>query len=142
MSGTTGTSVAEQPSLVLRSLPYLDEKWLRADLYGALQSTEDLAILWNNLVKDHELLTTSVGGSSAVNSAGSVSYSIAGGHHYCGVQKLTCSCCTGVCRPFSGCNCGPCQQLDDEAVPTKRKEQSGHYAHRVLFQFFFLIIFN
>lgn len=125
----SGLADQQQPPapLVLRSLPYLDEKWLRADLYGALQNTEDLATLWNNLIKDHELLSGGCG--VTINSAGNPSYSIAGGQHYCGVQKLICSCCTGVCRPFASCNCPPCQQLDDEPQPPKRYSSTHHQHH-------------
>lgn len=27
---------------------------------------------------------------------------------------LTCPCCNGICGPQHGCNCGPCQKLDEE----------------------------
>lgn len=129
----SGLAEQQPPPLVLRSLPYLDEKWLRADLYGALQNTEDLSILWNNLVKDHELLAAATFNGSAtttINSAGNASFSINGGQHYCGVQKLTCSCCSGYCRPFASCNCPPCQQLDDEPHPPKRHSSSAHHHHQ------------
>lgn len=116
---------------MLRALPYLDEKWLRADLYGALQSTENLAILWNNLVKDHELQPASSSSRPAVtiNAAGNAAYSTAAGQHYCGVQQLSCSCCSGVCRPFAACNCAPCQQLDAEPQPPKRQSSAHHHQH-------------
>lgn len=126
MSGATDLSI--------RSLPYLDAKWLRADLYGALQNTEDLAVLWNNLIKDNELVTScsSVGGGTitlvsgvTVNSAGHVSYIGNNGRHYCGADMLLCSCCTGFCRPMSECNCSACHQLDMEE-PTKKNASGGH----------------
>lgn len=112
--------------LSIRSLPYLDAKWLRADLYGALQSTEDLAILWNTLIKDNEL--GSGGGgvghhnvtTITINSAGHVSYIGNNGRHYCGGEKLLCSCCTGYCRPMADCNCTACLQLDHEEPTTKK----------------------
>lgn len=104
----------------LRSLPFLDGKWLRADLQSALRSSEDLSILWNNLVKDNELVcvnttTTTV----AINAAGNVAYMQNSGKYYCGMEKLTCSCCTGYCRPTADCNCMSCRQLDtDESTTT------------------------
>lgn len=27
---------------------------------------------------------------------------------------LTCPCCNGICGPQHGCNCEPCQKLDEE----------------------------
>lgn len=120
--------------LSIRSLPYLDEKWLRADLYGALQNTEDLAVLWNNLIKDNELVTSCSGAGGGtttlvsgvtVNSAGHLSYIGNNGRHYCGQQKLLCSCCTGFCRPMSECNCSACHQLDMEE-PTKKNSSGSH----------------
>lgn len=126
MSGATDLSI--------RSLPYLDAKWLRADLYGALQNTEDLAVLWNNLIKDNELVTScsGVGGGTTtlvsgvtVNSSGHVSYIGNNGRHYCGQKKLLCSCCTGFCRPMSECNCSACHQLDMEE-PTKKNSSGSH----------------
>lgn len=107
----------------IRSLPYLDAKWLRADLQAALRSSEDLSILWNNLVKDNELIcanttTTTV----AINAAGNVAYMQNSGKYYCGMEKLTCSCCTGYCRPTADCNCVSCRQLDtDDTAATSSK---------------------
>lgn len=127
------------PDFVIHSLPYLDSKWLRADLYGALQSNEDLAVLWNNLIRDNELVQIGVGGTvgtagtisqitgnSTVNCAGNLSFMGANGKHYCGVQKLLCSCCTGYCRPASDCNCYACHQLDNEETPKKNTNSSGN----------------
>lgn len=117
-------------TISLRSLPYLDEKWLRADLYAALQSTEDLAHLWNNLVRDQELCTgtgptASSSSAGTLNAAGNVSYLSAAGRYYCGAQRLQCSCCTGFCRPSSACNCVACELLDAEPP-----ESSGIGARR------------
>lgn len=115
--------------LSIRSLPYLDAKWMRADLYGALQSTEDLAILWNTLIKDNELVSSgSVGNhnsSVTVNSAGHIAFVGANGRHYCGGEKLLCSCCTGYCRPMSDCNCTACLQLDHEEPTNKKSANSS-----------------
>lgn len=36
------------------------------------------------------------------------------GHYYCGMRVLSCLCCDGICGPQHGCNCTPCQKLDDE----------------------------
>lgn len=111
----------------LRSLPYLDGKWLRADLQMALRSTEDLSILWNNLVKDNELFCCNISNNNnqnitnsiAINSSGNVAYMQNSGKYYCGVEKLTCICCSGYCRPTSDCNCISCHQLDKEENVTK-----------------------
>lgn len=123
----------------LRSLPYLDAKWKCADLYGALQSTEDLAILWNNLIKDDEIWCNASGsGSSPIGSAttnqmpaknwaGHPSYIGANGKHYCGALKVGCTCCVGYCRPSSDCNCFACQQLDSEE-PKKKNANSANIA--------------
>lgn len=36
------------------------------------------------------------------------------GHYYCNMSVLSCLCCDGICGPQHGCNCGPCQKLDEE----------------------------
>jgi len=36
------------------------------------------------------------------------------GHYYCGMRVLSCLCCDGICGPQHGCNCTPCQKLDEE----------------------------
>lgn len=97
--------------LTLHSLPYLDGKWLRADLVGALQSTEDMATLYNRLVQSCEIVNSDQPG--VINCWGNYSYMSSYGKHYCGVQKLLCSCCTGYCRPNSDCNCYACRQADE-----------------------------
>ena len=35
------------------------------------------------------------------------------GKYYCGLRRLTCHCCSGICEP-NGCNCPACAQLDAE----------------------------
>lgn len=127
VDGGTTTQSMMVSDVSIRSLPYLDAKWLRADLHAALQSTEDLAILWNNLIKDNELVSSSSSATTmhhvTVNSAGHLSYVAANGRHYCGQAKLLCSCCTGYCRPMSDCNCPPCHQLDmEEPLPGSSKK--------------------
>lgn len=114
--------------LCLRPLPYLDAKWLRVDLYGALRATECTAVQFNNLVKDNELIVSEgVQQGVLLNSAGYVSYVNSFGKHYCGVLEISCICssgsnCTGICRPDTECNCDPCHQLDEET--TKKSSTS------------------
>lgn len=104
----------------LRPLPYLDSKWLRADLQSALRSNDDLSILWNNLVKDNELVTNPTSNTTIINSAGNVAYMQCYGRFYCGVEKLTCNCCTGYCRPTSECSCASCRKHETEEHTNKR----------------------
>lgn len=47
------------------------------------------------------------------------------GHYYCGMRVLTCACCDGLCGPQMGCNCSPCQRLDQDE--TKRAEIFGRF---------------
>lgn len=30
------------------------------------------------------------------------------------MRVLSCLCCDGICGPQHGCNCAPCQKLDEE----------------------------
>lgn len=55
----------------LRAFSYLDAKWLRANFQSALRSTEVLSILWNNLVKDNELICARTANTiaTAINSS-------------------------------------------------------------------------
>ncbi|XP_031621811.1 probable E3 ubiquitin-protein ligase HERC2 [Contarinia nasturtii] len=126
MAATTTTDIR------LRPLPYLNSKWLRADLLQALRSPENLSILWNNLIKDNELYCDSSGSNSnsngtfkleAINSAGNVSYALPSNRrYYCGVEKLTCSCCSGYCRPDPNCcNCMSCRVLDGSAGESSKR---------------------
>lgn len=106
----------------LRPLPCYDGKWLRADLQSALRSTEDLSNLWNNLVKDGEMVSVSASlpPIAVINSTGNISYLHSSGRFYCGAEKLNCSCCTGFCRPSTDCNCTACSQLDADEHVNKR----------------------
>lgn len=119
--------------LLLRPLPYLDAKWLRVDLYGALRGTECNSVQYNNLVKDNELIVCDgvQHGVAVLNSAGNVSYVNSFGKHYCGVLDISCSCsngpiCTGICRPDTECNCEACHQLDEETT----KKNTAHIQNR------------
>lgn len=117
----------------LRPLPYLDSKWLRANLLSALRSPENLSVLWNNLIKDNEVYCDNSGGLcnnahhhyklEAINAAGNKSFIIPPTRRYfCGVEKLTCNCCTGYCRPDSTCcNCLSCRVLDNSAIDTSKR---------------------
>lgn len=117
----------------LRPLPYLNSKWLRADLLSALRSPENLSILWNNLIKDNELYCDSSGLNNscnngqfkleAINAAGNVSYAVPSTRrYYCGAEKLTCACCSGYCRPDSNCcNCMSCRVLDGSGAESSKR---------------------
>lgn len=129
----------------LRPLPFLNNKWLRADLLSALRSPETLSILWNNLIKENELFCDSSGSNNscssngggggggtlkleAINAAGNISYAVPSTkRYYCGAEKLTCSCCSGYCRPDSNCcNCMSCRVLDGTgAESTKRSSENN-----------------
>lgn len=99
--------------LYLRPLPFLDTKWLRADITASLRNTEDTAVLWNNLVQDCEVVSSPT--APVENVLGNLSYLGDDGKHYCGVEKLTCMCCfSNFCGPLSGCNCRSCRQLDSD----------------------------
>lgn len=43
------------------------------------------------------------------------------GHYYCNMKVLSCLCCDGICGPHRGCNCGPCQKLDEEEAARANK---------------------
>lgn len=118
----------------LRPLPYLNNKWLRADLLSALRSPENLSILWNNLIKDNELYCDNSGSNNscnssgafkleAINAAGNVSYAVPSTRrYYCGAEKLTCTCCSGYCRPDSNCcNCTSCRVLDGSGGESSKR---------------------
>lgn len=131
--------MASTNDIQLRPLPYLDGKWMRADLLSALRSPENLSILWNNLIKDNELycdgtieLSNNSGTSGttfkleAINAAGNISYAVPttrpSVRYYCGVEKLTCNCCTGYCRPdANSCNCQSCRVLDNTGGESSRR---------------------
>lgn len=104
--------------LQLCALKYLDSKWARADLIGALRNPNDLSILWNTLIRDSELLATPITG--VTNSCGNLCYASATGQYYCGVAKLSCSCCQGYCRPDSTCKCTSCSQVEVRENTSKK----------------------
>lgn len=110
--------------LYLRPLPCLDAKWVRADLISSLRNSEDAAILWNNLIQDCELVSSPA--APVLNAAGNLSYLGDDGKHYCGVQKLQCSCCPAndYCGPLSACNCTACHSLDSDATIKKITTQA------------------
>lgn len=104
--------------LYLRPLPFLDAKWLRADLISSLRNVEDAAVLWNNLIQDCELVSSPA--APVLNAAGHLSYLGDDGKHYCGIQKLQCSCCPlDYCGPLSACNCSACRTLDSDSAIKK-----------------------
>uniref|UniRef100_W8AHF9 HECT-type E3 ubiquitin transferase n=1 Tax=Ceratitis capitata TaxID=7213 RepID=W8AHF9_CERCA len=112
------SSCNSSTDLYLRPLPYLDSKWLRADLIAGLRNAEDAAVLWNNLIQDCELVSSPA--APVNNAAGHLSYLGDDGKHYCGVQKLQCSCCPlDYCGPLSGCNCSACRTLDSDSAIKK-----------------------
>lgn len=124
----------------LRPLPYLNNKWLRADLLSALRSPENLSILWNNLIKDNELYCDSSGSNNngganggtfkleAINAAGNISYAVPSTRrYYCGAEKLTCTCCSGYCRPDSNCcNCMSCRVLDGSGGESAKRSSENN----------------
>lgn len=113
------TTNSANTDLYLRPLPFLDAKWVRADLIACLRNPEDAAVLWNNLIQDCELVSSAA--APVLNAAGNLSYLGDDGKHYCGVQKLQCSCCppSDYCGPLSACNCTACHTLDSDAAIKK-----------------------
>uniref|UniRef100_A0A1B0AIV8 HECT-type E3 ubiquitin transferase n=1 Tax=Glossina pallidipes TaxID=7398 RepID=A0A1B0AIV8_GLOPL len=113
------TTNSANTDLYLRPLPFLDAKWVRADLIACLRNPEDAAVLWNNLIQDCELVSSAA--APVLNAAGNLSYLGDDGKHYCGVQKLQCSCCppSDYCGPLSACNCSACHTLDSDAAIKK-----------------------
>lgn len=91
----------------LRKFEYLDEKWLKCNLNGALKDPYTRSAIFNTLIQDNELSDTKF--HLAVNSSGRNSYLRSDGKYYCGGKVLTCSCCEGVCGPTSSCVCDACQ---------------------------------
>jgi E3 ubiquitin-protein ligase HERC2 len=109
-----------------RALPYLDKKWMKADLTSALNSPEDyLSVFWNNLLADNEISISKY--KSIVNSAGNLSYLKDNDKYYCGAQNLTCSCCKGVCSESSACSCQSCQKLETEETGKKFQQSQQHH---------------
>ncbi|CAB3375688.1 Hypothetical predicted protein [Cloeon dipterum] len=99
------------PDMVLRTQARLDGKWLKADLQTCF-ADDALSMLWNEMLKDGELSATS--SESLINSVGAAAKKGESGHYYCGMKVLSCACCDGICGPQMGCNCAPCQKLDDD----------------------------
>ncbi|XP_030381589.1 probable E3 ubiquitin-protein ligase HERC2 [Scaptodrosophila lebanonensis] len=115
-----GTAAATTPTgdLYLRPLPYLDAKWLRADLIACLRNSAEAAVLWNHLIQDCELVSSPA--AAVMNARGQLSYLGDDGKHYCGAQKLKCICCqSDYCGPLSACNCEGCRPLDSDTAIRK-----------------------
>ncbi|XP_015113813.1 E3 ubiquitin-protein ligase HERC2 [Diachasma alloeum] len=100
-----------QLSITVRPESRLDAKWLKTDLQRFL-CRDGLAELWNGMVRDGEIVGSFSDG--LINAAGVISRKGDSGHYYCNLRVLSCLCCDGICGPQSGCNCGPCQKLDEE----------------------------
>ncbi|CAD6227584.1 GSCOCG00001264001-RA-CDS [Cotesia congregata] len=100
-----------QLNITVRPEARLDAKWLKTDL-RRLQCRDGLAELWNGMVRDGEIVGAFSDG--LINSAGVVARKGDSGHYYCNLRVLSCPCCDGICGPQSGCNCTPCQNLDEE----------------------------
>lgn len=109
--------------LHFRALPYLDKKWIKADVGTALRCSEDLANLWNHLIQDEEVVTCKP--QISVNACGDVAYARPDGKYYCGQQALSCACCKGVCSATSSCCCSGCQILEVDEGPVKKSSGSG-----------------
>ncbi|XP_054270101.1 E3 ubiquitin-protein ligase HERC2 isoform X2 [Macrosteles quadrilineatus] len=103
-----------------------DAKWLKIDLQDALKRHQ-LAQSWNELIKDGEIYGDF--SETLLNGVGVAARKGHSGHYYCGLRVLTCACCDGICGPQRGCNCGPCQQLDQEEVcrTQQHKPQPSQY---------------
>ncbi|CAK9821701.1 hypothetical protein ANTRET_LOCUS387 [Anthophora retusa] len=100
-----------QLDIVIRPEARLDAKWLKTDLKRLLYR-DGLAELWNEMVRDGEIIGSFSDG--LVNAAGTIAKKGESGHYYCNMRVLSCLCCDGICGPQRGCNCGPCQKLDEE----------------------------
>ncbi|XP_072748341.1 E3 ubiquitin-protein ligase HERC2 [Anoplolepis gracilipes] len=103
--------MSTQLNITVRPEVRLDAKWLKTDLQRFLYR-DGLAELWNEMVRDGEIVGSFSDG--LINAAGIVAKKGENGHYYCGMRVLSCLCCDGICGPQHGCNCTPCQKLDDE----------------------------
>ncbi|KAJ8681467.1 hypothetical protein QAD02_017254 [Eretmocerus hayati] len=112
--------MSAQLKFTLRPEPRLDAKWLKVDLQRFLWR-DGLSELWNEMIRDGEIAGAFSDG--LVNSAGVVARKGESGHYYCNLRVLSCPCCDGICGPQSGCNCGPCQKLDNEEDHTITAEK-------------------
>lgn len=94
--------------MFLRKFEYLDEKWLKCNLNGALKDPYFVrSAIFNTLIQDNELSDTKF--QSIDNVSGRKSYLRGDGKYYCGGKLLNCSCCEGICGPTSSCVCDSCQ---------------------------------
>lgn len=92
----------------LRKLEYLDEKWLRCNLNGALKDPYfTRSAIYNTLIQDNEL--SDIKFNFILNTAGRPSYLRSDGKYFCGGKVLNCSCCDRICSPSSSCVCDSCQ---------------------------------
>ena len=81
---------------------------------------DGLKRLWNELVKDGEIpLKPS---HVKINCDGGPAQKGETGRFYCGRHILKCTCCDGHCGP-DGCNCDPCQKLDQEDREQKEEDE-------------------
>ncbi|XP_026277054.2 E3 ubiquitin-protein ligase HERC2 [Frankliniella occidentalis] len=97
----------------VRPLGRLDRKWLKVDLQSTL-SRDGLIRLWNEMVRDGELSRPGI--DAYLNANGVPTHKGETGRYYCGLRVLNCTCCDGVCGPLEGCNCPPCQAIDNEEL--------------------------
>lgn len=128
-SYSTIASAAAAPisDLYLRPLPYLDAKWLRADLIACLRNASEGAVLWNHLIQDCELVSSPT--APLINTRGQLSYLGDDGKHYCGAQLLQCACCQPeYCGPLSACNCDACRPLDSDTAIKKLTSAAAQQA--------------
>nr|XP_012152188.1 PREDICTED: E3 ubiquitin-protein ligase HERC2 [Megachile rotundata] len=107
-----------QLDIVIRPEIRLDAKWLKTDLKRLLYR-DGLAELWNEMVRDGEIVGSFSDG--LINAAGIIAKKGESGHYYCNMRVLSCLCCDGICGPHRGCNCGPCQKLDEEEAARANK---------------------
>ena len=89
--------------------------------YQVAFSHDGLKRLWNELVKDGEI--PSRPSDTKINCDGVPSQKGEAGKYYCGRHVLSCTCCEdGICGPNKGCNCVPCQSLDQEEREQKDED--------------------
>lgn len=123
----SAAAIAPISDLYLRPLPYLDAKWLRADLIACLRNASEGAVLWNHLIQDCELVSSSA--APSINTRGQLSYLGDDGKHYCGAQLLQCACCQPeYCGPHSACNCDACRPLDSDTAIKKLTSAAAQQA--------------
>ncbi|XP_020288916.1 E3 ubiquitin-protein ligase HERC2 isoform X1 [Pseudomyrmex gracilis] len=122
--------MSSQLNITVRPEVRLDSKWLKTDLQRFLYR-DGLCELWNEMVRDGEIVGSFSDG--LVNSAGIVAKKGENGHYYCGMRVLSCLCCDGICGPQHGCNCTPCQKLDEEETArTTAMVEKGLSARRIM----------